>query len=203
MTLWDSRRLLTPPHSRGGRSPNPGPSVEARPLGRIASRPGMWMRVRAVQLAPHQSGAHLPVIPAKAGISDRPQGRSVCLSWIPRVHGTSATPARVLLRWDDIMTSSRCASASRLIFFGARARQCDPSRCGSGARPPQSVGSCDATPAPPNNGRAPTTGNGLTIWRPDAAAGTPGTSWRVNRNLLKMYGNALRWDIRPNRSPAG
>ncbi len=46
--------------------------MPARP--RTAPRPGMW---RAVQL-----GAHLSVIPATAGIHDRPQGRSVCLSWM-------------------------------------------------------------------------------------------------------------------------
>ena len=41
------------------------------------------------------------------------------------------------------------------------------------------------------------------LWPGAAAAGMPASSWRASRTCAIMSDNALRWDTRPSRSPAG
>jgi hypothetical protein len=121
---------------------------------------------------------------------------------MPWVHDTSATPVRVLWRWDNVMASSALRSALRstacmqvadlkkvlhLHLTGLRRR---------------SVGNCGATPSLPGPGRVATNLSGLIIWPSADGGGMTASSWRARRTCGTAWAKALRWDIPRSRSLA-
>ena len=67
--------------------------------------------------------------------------------WIPWVHETSATPARVLWRWDNVMASSALKSALRFTACMQAVNLKTKLRLRFTVRRRRSIGSCGATPA--------------------------------------------------------
>src|ERR1700677_970391 len=82
----------------------------------------------------------------------------------PWVHDTSATPARVLWRWDNVMASSALKSALRFTACMQAVNLKTQLLLRSAGRHRRSVGNCDATPDPRRFGRAVTSLSGLSNW---------------------------------------
>ena len=85
-------------------------------------RPGKW---RAVQF-----GAHIAVIPAKAGISDRPQGQGVCLSWM---QGALVAFVGMTLRKHGPRASSPAGAGAHLAVMAGLDQATQTSSCGVGS----------------------------------------------------------------------
>src|ERR1700694_6210580 len=81
-------------------------------------------------------------------------GRGV---WVPWVHDTSATPARVLWRWDNVMASSALRSALRFTACMQAVNLKTKLRLRLTGRHRRSVGSCSATRDVPKFGSGGTT----------------------------------------------
>src|ERR1700692_1514485 len=90
--------------------------------------------------------------PAKAGDPVRRgfwvQAQPSLEYWIPWVHDTSATPARVLWRWDNVMASSALRSALRSTACMQAVDLKTKLLLRLTGRRRRSVGSCGATPGP-------------------------------------------------------
>src|SRR6202142_162281 len=76
--------------------------------------------------------------------------------WIPWVHDTSATPARVLWRWDNVMASSALKSALRSTACMQAVDLKTKLLLRLPGRRQRSVGNWSATPGPPRSGRGAT-----------------------------------------------
>src|SRR6478672_5523265 len=74
----------------------------------------------------------------------------------PWVHDTSATPARVLWRWDSVMASSALRSALRFTACMQAVNLKTKLRLRLTVRRRRSIGSCGATPGLPRSGGAAT-----------------------------------------------
>src|SRR4029453_8049440 len=88
----------------------------------------------------------------------------------PWVHDASATPVRVLLRWDDVMASSALKSALRSTAGMPAVDLKTILHRRLAERRRRSVGNCGATPGRPRSGREATSLFELSNW-PSAAAG--------------------------------
>src|SRR5258705_10308456 len=86
------------------------------------------------------------------------------------VHDTSATPARVLSRWDNVMASSALRSALRSTACMQAVDLKTKFHLRSTGRRRRSVGKCGAIPGPLRSGRGGTSLSGLSDW-PSAGAG--------------------------------
>ena len=144
---------------------------------------------------------------AKAGASSIPETpvletRSRGVLDTPWVHDTSATPARVLWRWDNVMASSALKSALRYTACMQAVYLKTKLRLRSTGRRQRSVGNCGATPGRPRSGRVAMSLSGLSNWPSAGAGGTAVSSWRASRTCETAWAKALRWDIPQSRSLA-
>ena len=120
----------------------------------------------------------------------------------PWVHETSATPARVLWRWDNVMASSALRSALRSTACMQAVNLKTKLRLRLTGRRRRSVGSCGATPGRPRSGPGATSLSGLSNWPSAGDGGMAASSWRASRTCGTAWAIALRWDIPQNRSLA-
>ena len=120
----------------------------------------------------------------------------------PWVHDTSATPARVLWRWDNVMASSALRSALRFTACMQAVDLKTKLRLRLTGRRRRSVGSCSATPGLPRSGRAATSLSGLSNWPNVGDGRMAASSWRASRTCGTAWAKALRWDIPRSRSLA-
>ena len=118
------------------------------------------------------------------------------------VHETSATPARVLWRWDSVMASSALRSALRFTACMQAVNLKTKLRLRSTGRRRRSVGNCGATPGLPRSGRGATSLSGLSNWPSAGDGGMAASSWRASRTCETAWVKALRWDIPQSRSLA-
>src|SRR4051812_12653901 len=94
----------------------------------------------------------------------------------PSVHDASATPAMVLWRWDNVMTSSVLKSALRYtacmqaVYLKTKLPQ------HSAGRRRQSVGNLGATPSRRRFGPAATNRSGPSNWPSDGGGGIAASS---------------------------
>src|SRR6202047_2258028 len=122
----------------------------------------------------------------------------------PWVHDTSATPARVVWRWDKVMASSALKSALRYTACMQAVYLKTKLLLRLAGRRQRSVGNWSATPGPPRSGRGATSLSGPSNWR-SAGAGAgrmAASSWRASRTCGTAWAKALRWDIPQSRSLA-
>src|ERR1700681_498205 len=96
-------------------------------------------------------------------------------SW---VHDTSATPARVLWRWDNVMASSALRSALRSTACMQAVDLKTKLHLRSTAHRRGSVGSCGAMPGQLRSGWGATSPSGLSDWLSAGAGGMAASSWR-------------------------
>ena len=122
--------------------------------------------------------------------------------WMPWVHRTSATPARVLWRWDNVMASSASMSGLRFIDCVWPVDLCKRSRASSNGTYRRSVVNCGATPSLPGPGRVATILSGRINWPSAGDSGMAASSWRARRTCATAWAKALRWDIPQSRSLA-
>ena len=120
----------------------------------------------------------------------------------PWVHDTSATPARVLWRWDNVMASSALRSALRSTACMQAVDLKTKLLLRLTGRRRRSVGSCGATPGPRRFGMGATSLSGLSNWPSAGAGGMAASSWRARRTCGTAWAKALRWDIPQSRSLA-
>jgi hypothetical protein len=120
----------------------------------------------------------------------------------PWVHDTSATPARVLWRWDNVMASSALRSALRSTACMQAVDLKTKLHLRSTGRRRRSVGNCGAIPGLPRFGRGVTSLSGLSDWPSAGAGGMAASSWRASRTCGIAWAIALRWDIPQSRSLA-
>ncbi len=120
----------------------------------------------------------------------------------PWVHDTSATPARVLWRWDNVMASSASKSELRSTACMQAVDLKTKLLLRSTGRHRRSVGNCGATPGQPRSGRGATSLSGPSNWPNADAGGMAASSWRASRTCGTAWAIALRWDIPPSRSLA-
>ncbi|MEH2611405.1 hypothetical protein V1293_003694 [Bradyrhizobium sp. AZCC 1693] len=121
----------------------------------------------------------------------------------PWAHDTSATPARVLWRWDNVMASSALKSALRFTACMQAVNLKTKLRLRSTGRHRRSAGSCGAIPGLPRSGPGATSLSGLSNWPSVGDGGMAASSWRASRTCETAWANALRWDIPQSRSLAG
>src|SRR5216683_2233348 len=120
----------------------------------------------------------------------------------PWVHETSATPARVLWRWDNVMTSSVLRSALRSTACMQAVDLKTKLHLRSSGRRRRSVGNCGAIPGQLRSGRGVTSLSGPSDWPGVGAGGMVASSWRASRTCGTAWAIALRWDIPQSRSLA-
>src|ERR1700716_2492535 len=118
----------------------------------------------------------------------------------PWVHDTSATPARVLWRWDNVMASSALKSALRSTACTQAVDLKTKLLLRLSGR--RSVGNCGATPGLPRSGWGATSLSGPSNWPSAGAGGMAASSWRASRTCGTAWAKALRWDIPQSRSLA-
>ena len=123
-------------------------------------------------------------------------------AYTPWVHDTSATPARVLWRWDNVMASSASKSELRSTACMQAVDLKTKLLLRSTGRHRRSVGNCGATPGQPRSGRGATSLSGPSNWPNADAGGMAASSWRASRTCGTAWAIALRWDIPPSRSLA-
>ena len=157
--------------------------------------------------APSRNDDHTLSSPAQAGdpVFQRqsviePRSRGVLDT--PWVHDTSATPARVLWRWDNVMASSASKSELRSTACMQAVDLKTKLLLRSTGRRRRSVGNCGATPGQPRSGRGATSLSGPSNWPNADAGGMAASSWRASRTCGTAWAIALRWDIPPSRSLA-
>jgi hypothetical protein len=131
----------------------------------------------------------------------KPRGRGVLDT--PWAHDTSATPARVLRRWDNVMASSALKSELRSTGCMQPVDLKTKLRLRLTGRRRRSVGSCGATPGLPRFGRVATNLSGRSNWPSAGDSGMAASSWRASRTCGTAWAKALRWDIPQSRSLAG
>ena len=129
---------------------------------------------------------------------NKSEGRGVLDT--PWVHDTSATPARVLWRWD--MASSALRSALRSTGCMQPVDLKTKLRLRLTGRHRRSVGNCGVTPGLPRSEPEATSLSGLSDWPSGGAGGMAASSWRASRTCGTAWAIALRWDIPQNRSLA-
>src|SRR4030088_454851 len=127
------------------------------------------------------------------------QGLRVGRAW---VHDTSATPARVLWRWDNVMASSALKSALRSTACTQAVDLKTKLLLRLSGRRRRSVGNCGATPGLPRSGWGATSLSGPSNWPSAGAGGMAASSWRASRTCGTAWAKALRWDIPQSRSLA-
>src|SRR5438034_8309713 len=110
-------------------------------------------------------------------------------------HDTSATSARVLWRWDNVMASSALKSALRFTACMQAVNLKTKLRLRSTGRHRRSAGSCGAIPGLPRSGPGATSLSGLSNWPSVGDGGMAASSWRASRTCETAWANALRWDI--------
>ena len=93
--------------------------------------------------------------------------------WMPWVHDTSATPARVLWRWDNVMASSALRSALRFTACMQAVNLKTKLRQRLTGRRRRSVVNFGATPGLPRSGRVTTSLSGLSNGGAPATVGWP------------------------------
>ena len=104
--------------------------------------------------------------------------------------GTSATPARVLLRWDDVMASSALKSALRSTACMQAVDLKTILHWRLTERRRRSVGNCGATPGRPRAGREATSLFELSNWPSADASGMSAFLCRVDEAGLHSI---FRW----------
>src|SRR3977135_567630 len=120
----------------------------------------------------------------------------------PWVHDTSATPARVLWRWDNVMASSALKSALRSTACTQAVDLKTKLLLRLSGRRRRSVGNCGATPGLPRSGWGARSLSGPSNWPSAGAGGMAASSWRASRTCGTAWAKALRWDIPQSRSLA-
>src|ERR1700704_1850680 len=120
----------------------------------------------------------------------------------PWVHDTSATPARVLWRWDNVMASSALKSALRSTACTQAVDLKTKLLLRLSGRRRRSVENCGATPGLPRSGWGATSLSGPSNWPSAGAGGMAASSWRASRTCGTAWAKALRWDIPQSRSLA-
>ena len=143
-----------------------------------------------------REGVVNPLVPANAGT------QYLGKNWMPWVHDTSATPARVLWRWDNVMASSALRSALRSTGCMQPVDLKTKLRLRLTGRRRRSVENCGATRSLPRSGRAATSLSGPSNWPSAGGGGIAATSWRASRTCGTAWAKALRWDIPQSRSLA-
>src|SRR5437867_482699 len=144
--------------------------------------------------------SHSVVVPREGGGSSIPETpiielRSRGVLDTPWAHDTSATPARVLWRWDNVMASSALKSALRFTACMQAVNLKTKLRLRSTGRHRRSAGSCGAIPGLPRSGPGATSLSGLSNWPSVGDGGMAASSWRASRTCETAWANALRWDI--------
>ena len=120
----------------------------------------------------------------------------------PWVHDTSATPARVLWRWDNVMASSALKSALRFTACMQAVNLKTKLLLRLAGRRRRSVGNCGATLSRPRFGRGVTSLSGLSNWPSAGGSGMADSNWHASRTCGTAWAKALRWDIPQSRSLA-
>src|SRR5712664_4095969 len=128
------------------------------------------------------------------------RGRSVLDT--PWVHETSAAPARVLWRWDNVMASSALRSALRSTGCMQPVDLKTKLRLRLTERHRRSVGNCGAIPGQPRSGPGATSLSGLSNWPSAGDDGMAASNWHASRTCETAWAIALRWDIPQSRSLA-
>src|ERR1019366_9941071 len=129
----------------------------------------------------------------KAGAASERNNRHRWL-WVPWVHDTSATPARVLWRWESVMASSALRSGLRSTACMQAVDLKNKLHLRLIGRGRRLVGSCGATRSPPRSGRAAMSLSGLSNWPSAGGGGMAASSWRARRTCGTAWAKALRWD---------
>src|SRR5258705_11838858 len=127
-----------------------------------------------------------------------PRSRSVLDT--PWVHETSAAPARVLWRWDNVMASSALRSALRSTGCMQPVDLKTKLRLRLTERHRRSVGSCGATPGLPRSGPGATSLSELSNWVRAGDDGLSASNGDANRTGKPGWQIALHSDI-PQTNP--
>src|SRR3984893_12956497 len=121
----------------------------------------------------------------------------------PWVHDTSATPARVLWRWDNVMASSALRSGLRSTACMQAVDLKTKLHLRLTGRHRRSVENCGVTRSLPRSGPAARSLSGPSNWPSAGGGGIAATSWHASRTCGTAWAKALRWDIPQSRSLAG
>src|SRR5712675_2823251 len=113
----------------------------------------------------------------------------------PWVHETSATPARVLWRWDNVMASSALRSELRFTACMQAVNLKTKLRRHSIGRRQRSVGNCGGILGAPRSGWGVTSLSGPTNWPSAGGDGMAASNWHASRACGNAWAKALRWDI--------
>ena len=164
---------------------------------------GRFLKTQIV-VVPANAGTHNHrlLLVGPAGVPARHKTHSYLWLWVPWVHDTSATPARVLWRWDNVMASSALKSALRSTGCMQPVDLKTKLRLRLTGRRRRSVGNCGATPGLPRSGPGATSLSGLSNWPSAGDGGMAASSWRASRTCGTAWAIALRWDIPQSRSLA-
>ena len=120
----------------------------------------------------------------------------LCSAW---VHDTSATPARVSWRWDNVMASSALKSALRFTACMQAVNLKTKLLLRSAGRRRRSVGNCGATPGPRRFGRGVTSLSGLSNWPSAGGSGMAASNWRASQTCETAWAKAFAMGHSPEQ----
>src|SRR6202048_670248 len=161
------------------------------------------MRGSSTLCRPRESGDPYAAALRFSTVGRRLSNNDALWLWVPWVHDTSATPARVLWRWDNVMASSALRSGLRSTACMQAVDLKTKLHLRLTGRHRRSVENCGVTRSLPRSGPAATSLSGPSNWPSAGGGGIAATSWHASRTCGTAWAKALRWDIPQSRSLAG